>query len=278
AFWPFATPRRLAVLIGDVNERSPDSEREVQGPSVNAAPQAVAGFAKKNGVAVETLKKASGPKGEIYVAHVRTAGVVLANVLAGKVEEALCALPIPKLMRWGAGDTQFARPVHGLMMLHGRTVVPGTVLGLQSGNRTCGHRFMDDGEIVLRQAAEYQETMSAHSVFVDFGLRKLAIEDLLQLEAKKQEGSLGEYRDLLDEVAALVEFPAVYACGFDPSFLEVPQECLILTMRQNQKYFPLFARDAKLMPKFLVVSNMRLKDPSAIVAGNERVVRPRLED
>src|SRR5262249_23259196 len=141
AFWPFATPRRLAVLIGDVNERSPDSEREVQGPSVNAAPQAVAGFAKKNGVAVETLKKASGPKGEIYVAHVRTAGVVLANVLAGKVEEALCALPIPKLMRWGAGDTQFARPVHGLMMLHGRTVVPGTVLGLQSGNRTCGHRF-----------------------------------------------------------------------------------------------------------------------------------------
>jgi glycyl-tRNA synthetase beta chain len=278
AFWPFATPRRLAVLIGNVEEGSSDSEREVQGPSVNAAPQAVAGFAKKNGIAVEALKKAPSPKGEIYVARVRTAGVALANVLAGKVEATLRALPIPKMMRWGAGDAQFVRPVHGLVMLHGEKVVPGTVLGLQSGSHTWGHRFMDEGEIVLGQADEYQETMSTHSVIVDFKSRKSAIDGLLQAEASKHGGSLGEYRDLLDEVTALVEFPAVYVCGFEPSFLEVPHECLILTMRQNQKYFPLFARDGKLLPKFLVVSNMRVKDPQPIVTGNERVVRPRLDD
>ncbi|HKW38203.1 MAG TPA: glycine--tRNA ligase subunit beta [Burkholderiales bacterium] len=274
----FATPRRLAVLIGNVNERSAESEREVQGPPVNAAPQAVAGFAKKNGVAVEALKKARGPKGEIYVARVRTASVALADILAGKVEDALRALPIPKMMRWGASDAQFVRPVHSLVMLHGKKVVPGTVLGLQSGNRTRGHRFMDDGEIVVRQADAYQETMSAHSVIADFGHRKLAIEDFLHVEAGKHNGSLGEYRDLLEEVTALVELPAVYVCGFEESFLEVPQECLILTMRQNQKYFPLFAKNGKLLPKFLVVSNMRVKDPSAIVDGNEKVVRPRLED
>jgi glycyl-tRNA synthetase beta chain len=278
AFWSFATPRRLAVLIGNVSERSHDSEREVPGPSVSAAPQAVTGFAKKNGVAVEALKKAQGPKGEIYVAHVRTPGVTLANVLAGKAEDALRTLPVPKMMRWGEDDAQFARPVHGLVMLHGRKVVPGTVLGLQSGNRTRGHRFMDEGEIVLGQAGEYQETMSAHSVIVDFEHRKSAIDSFLQTEASKHSGSLGEYRDLLDEVTALVELPAIYVCGFDPSFLEVPQECLILTMRQNQKYFPLFSKNGKLLPKFLVVSNMRVKDPSAIIAGNEKVVRPRLDD
>ncbi|HKW39400.1 MAG TPA: glycine--tRNA ligase subunit beta [Burkholderiales bacterium] len=278
AFSSFGTPRRLAVLIGSVTERSPDSEREVQGPSVNAAPQAVAGFAKKNGVAVEALKKAQSPKGEVYVAHLRNAGVALADVLARKVEDALRALPIPKIMRWGSSNTQFVRPVHGLVMVHGKKVVPGTVLGLRAGNRTRGHRFMDNGEVVIKQADEYRETMYAHSVMVDFRLRKLAIEDFLHIEAGKHNGSLGEYRDLLEEVTALVELPAVYVCGFEASFLEVPQECLILTMRQNQKYFPLFAQNGKLLPKFLVVSNMRVKDPSAIVDGNEKVVRPRLED
>ena len=278
AFSSFGTPRRLAVLIGSVTERSPDSEREVQGPSVNAAPQAVAGFAKKNGVAVEALKKAQSPKGEVYVAHLRNAGVALADVLARKVEDALRALPIPKIMRWGSSNTQFVRPVHGLVMVHGKKVVPGTVLGLRAGNRTRGHRFMDNGEVVIKQADEYRETMYAHSVMVDFRLRKLAIEDFLHIEAGKRNGSLGEYRDLLEEVTALVELPAVYVCGFEASFLEVPQECLILTMRQNQKYFPLFAQNGKLLPKFLVVSNMRVKDPSAIVDGNEKVVRPRLED
>src|SRR5882672_7007236 len=278
AYWGLATPRRLAVLIGSVNERSSDSEREVQGPPAGAPPQAVSGFAKKNGVSVESLKKAKGPKGEVYVAQVRTAGVALADVLAGKVEETLRSLPIPKMMRWGAADAQFVRPVHGLVMLHGNKVVPGTVLGRQSDNRTRGHRFMDEGDVVVKRADEYQGTMSEHSVIVNLDSRKAAIESLLKHEAHKQRGALGEYRDLLDEVTALVEFPAVYVGSFDSAFLKVPQECLILTMQQNQKYFPLFDASGKLLPKFLIVSNMRIDDPKHIIAGNERVVRPRLED
>jgi glycyl-tRNA synthetase beta chain len=278
AAWPFATPRRLAVLIGSVSERSPDSEREVQGPPVSAPPQAVSGFAKKNGVSVESLKKTKGAKGDVYVAQVSTTGVALADVLASRVEAALRALPIPKMMRWGAGDAQFVRPVHGLVMLHGKKVIPGKVLGLESGNRTRGHRFMDKGEVVLARAEEYQETMNAHSVIASFESRKSAIDGLLAREAKKQGGSLGEYQDLLDEVTALVEHPSVYAGGFEAEFLEVPQECLILTMRQNQKYFPLFDPKGKLLPKFLIVSNMHVADPRHIIAGNERVVRPRLED
>ena len=274
----FATPRRLAALITGVAARSADSEREVQGPPVGAPPQAVQGFAKKNGVAVEALKKAKGPKGEVYVAHVRTAGVALADVLAGKVEAALKSLPIQKMMRWGSGEAQFVRPVHGLVMLHGKKVVPGVVLGLPSAGKTRGHRFMGGGEIILPGADEYAATLAKHHVVAGFEKRKEAIDGLLRKTAAEQKGALGEYRDLLDEVTALVEEPSIYVGTFDPSFLRVPQECLILTMRQNQKYFPLFDDKGKLLPKFLIVSNMKVADPRHIVGGNQRVVRPRLED
>ena len=145
----FATPRRLAALITKAEERSPDSEREVQGPAVGAPAQAVAGFARKSSVAVEALKKQQTPKGEIYAATVKTAGSALEAALAGLVEAALKSLPIPKAMRWGSGAAQFVRPVHGLVMLHGARVVPGSVLGAASANRTLGHRFLSAGPIVL---------------------------------------------------------------------------------------------------------------------------------
>jgi glycyl-tRNA synthetase beta chain len=275
----FATPRRLAALIADVNDRSPDIEREVQGPPITAAPQAVAGFAKKNGVTVEMLKKKQGPKGEIYFANVSIQGRELGDVLAEMVATALKSLPVAKLMRWGSGEAQFVRPVHGLVMLHGTRVVPGTVLGLQSGNKTRGHRFMGKSEIALANADEYEKKLLEEGkVLVDFGKRKSEIDKQLQAEAKKQNASLGEYQALLDEVTALVEHPSVYVAEFDKAFLDVPQECLILTMRQNQKYFPLFGANAKLLPKFLIVSNMKIDDPRHIIGGNQRVVRPRLED
>jgi glycyl-tRNA synthetase beta chain len=275
----FATPRRLAVLIPGTKERSPDTERDVQGPPVTAAAQAVSGFAKKSGVAVEVLRKEKGSKGEIYVAHVTVTGQVLADALAAKVETALKALPIPKVMRWGSGDAQFVRPVHGLVMLHGSRVIPGKVLGLDSGNRTSGHRFMGIAEIVLGSADAYEKKLlDDGKVLVDFDKRKSEIDRQLQAEAQKQNASLGEYQVLLDEVTALVEFPSVYAGKFDKAYLEIPQECLILTMRQNQKYFPLFDAGGKLLPKFLIVSNMQVADPRHIIGGNQRVVRPRLED
>src|SRR5688572_3555738 len=275
----FATPRRLALRIGRIRERSPDVAKEVQGPPLTAAPQAVAGFAKKNGVEVKDLAKAAGAKGEVYVARVTVAGQSLAEALGGKVEAALKALPVAKLMRWGSGEAQFVRPVHGLVLLHGSKIVPGKVLGIDSGNRTRGHRFLGKPEIVLSGADAYEkELLDQGMVLASFSLRKGAIDSALKEEAQRQKAGLGEYESLLDEVTALVEHPAVYVGEFDKAFLDVPQECLILTMRQNQKYFPLFDTGGKLTGKFLIVSNMQVADPRHIVAGNQRVVRPRLED
>jgi glycyl-tRNA synthetase beta chain len=275
----YATPRRIAVSLTHVNDRSPDVERDVQGPPVSAAAQAVSGFAKKNGVAVEDLRKQKGPKGEIYVAHVVVKGVALAAALAAKVEVALKSLPIHKVMRWGSGEAQFVRPVHGLVMLHGAKVVPGEVLGLQSGNRTRGHRFMGKGEIQLANADEYEARLRDDGkVVADFAARRMEIEKQLKEKASSLKASLGEHESLLDEVTALVEHPSIYVGEFEKKYLEVPPECLALTMRQNQKYFPLFDPAGKLTGRFLIVSNMQVADARNIIGGNERVVRPRLED
>ncbi len=275
----FATPRRLAVLIPDVEGAAADRETEIPGPSASAPAPAIAGFANKHGLAVEKLGRQTTPKGEVVVAHVTIKGVVLEKVLGQLVHDALKALPIPKLMRWGDGDAQFVRPVHGLVMLHGERIVPGTVLGLSSRGTTQGHRFMSRGPIALGRADAYEAKLRDEGrVIADFGARRLDIDAQLKAEAGRQGASLGSYGDLLDEVTALVEHPTVYVGNFDRSFLEVPQECLILTMRQNQKYFPLFDAAGKLQPRFLIVSNMQVRDPRHIVSGNERVVRPRLED
>src|SRR6266849_8229952 len=275
----FASPRRLAVLIPNVVSKATDEPSETSGPSVAAGLKAAEGFAKKHGVTVDALKRVSTAKGEVYVASYTAKGVQLDEVLTQKVEAALKALPISKVMRWGEGEAQFVRPVHGLVMMHGKRVVPGAVLGLPAGNTTSGHRFMGAASIRLANADEYEARLLKDGrVIADFATRKSEIDKQLQAEAKRQNARLGEYQDLLEEVTGLVEFPAVYAGEFDASFLEVPPECLILTMRKNQKYFPLLASDRKLLPKFLIVSNMRVDDPRSIVSGNERVVRPRLED
>src|SRR6267142_5442791 len=274
-----ATPRRLAVQVPNVLDMASDQPRDFTGPSVKAPPEAVAGFAKKHGTDVKALEQRDTPKGRDFVANVTLKGAALDAVLAEIVVEALKKLPIPKIMRWGTSDAQFVRPVHGLVMLHGSRIVPGRVLGLESGNRTRGHRFMSSTEIVLGKADTYEKKLlDEGKVLVDFEKRKDEIDRQFQAEAKKQNASLGEYQVLLDEVAALVEHPSVYVGEFDKAFLEVPPECLILTMRQNQKYFPLFDAGGKLLPKFLIVSNMKVADPRHIVTGNQRVVRPRLED
>src|SRR6185503_14504626 len=235
------------------------------------------GFAKKNGVPTENLIQIDTPKGKIFAYRTVARGSKLGTNLELNIEDSLKKLPIPKVMRWGAGEAQFVRPVHGLVMLHGRKAVPGTVLGLQSGNRTRGHRFMGT-EVALATADDYEKALLGQSVIADFAQRRGEIDSQLKAVAAREKGALGEYQDLLDEVTALVEHPSVYVGSFDASFLAVPQECLILTMRQNQKYFPLFDSAGKLLPKFLIVSNMKLADPRHIVGGNQRVVRPRLED
>jgi glycyl-tRNA synthetase beta chain len=275
----FATPRRLAVQVSGVLAKSPDGTREVQGPSVSAPANAIAGFAKKNGVPAEMLEQRDTPKGKVFVARVTTEGRSLDSTLAAKVGEALRKLPIPKVMRWGDGDAQFVRPVHRLVMLHGSRIVTGSVLGLAAGNTTRGHRFMSAGDLVLANADEYEARLKAEGkVIPAFAERKAMIDAMLISQAIKLGAGLGEYQGLLEEVAALVEHPSVYVGAFDAQFLEIPQECLILTMRQNQKYFPLFDDAGNLLPKFLIVSNMELADPRNIIGGNQRVVRPRLED
>jgi glycyl-tRNA synthetase beta chain len=275
----FATPRRLAVLIPEVAAEAADRVSELSGPSTKAPEPAVAGFAKKAGVAVTSLERRQTPKGEFYVARVKLQGARLKEALPRMVEEALKALPIPKLMRWGAGDAQFVRPVHGVLMLHGAEHVPGTVLGIAARGETEGHRFMGVSPIKLEQAEHYEARLGAEGmVMADFAARRAEIERQLDDAAAREGGALGEHAALLDEVTALVEHPSVYTGRFDPAYLEVPQECLILTMRQNQKYFPLFEPSGRLQPKFLIVSNMRVADARHIVGGNERVVRPRLDD
>jgi glycyl-tRNA synthetase beta chain len=275
----FATPRRLAVLIPEVAAEAADRVSELSGPSTKAAETAVAGFAKKAGVAVASLERRQTPKGEFYVARVQLQGARLKEALPRMVEDTLKALPIPKLMRWGAGDAQFVRPVHRVLMLHGAEHVPGTVLGIAARGETEGHRFMGASLIKLEQAEQYEARLAAEGmVMADFAARRAEIERQLEEAAAREGGALGEHADLLDEVTALVEHPSVYTGRFDPAYLEVPQECLILTMRQNQKYFPLFDPSGRLQPKFLIVSNMRVADARHIVGGNERVVRPRLDD
>ncbi|HET7672470.1 MAG TPA: glycine--tRNA ligase subunit beta [Burkholderiales bacterium] len=275
----FATPRRLAFSIGGVEDKAPGREMEVPGPSAKAPAAAIEGFARKHGVQADKLERRDTPKGPVVVARVQVKGAALDEALPAAVEESLKALPIPKVMRWGSGEAQFVRPVHGLVMLHGERVVPGKVLGLSAGRTTAGHRFLGERTIELRSAEVYEIELKAKGrVIAGFAERREEIERQLKEAAARESGSLGGYADLLDEVTALVEFPQIYAGGFDAAFLEVPQECLILTMRQNQKYFPLFDSAGRLRPRFLIVSNMQTTDPKHIIAGNQRVVRPRLED
>jgi glycyl-tRNA synthetase beta chain len=286
AFRVFCTPRRIATQVSEVLDVAEDSMVEVKGPAVRAAldPQgnptkALLGFARKVEAEVAELERVSDGKQEIFIARKRVKGPTLEFLLPAIVLVGIENLPTPKRMRWGSGDEQFVRPVHGLMMLHGNSVVPGEALGLKSGNKTTGHRFLGKHEIVVGSADEYEQKLAAEgNVIADFDKRRGEIDMQLQAVAKREAGSLGEYRDLLDEVTALVEQPSIYVGSFDASYLSVPQECLILTMRQNQKYFPLFDAQGKLLPKFLIVSNMKVADPRHIIDGNQRVVRPRLED
>ncbi|MEW6353708.1 MAG: glycine--tRNA ligase subunit beta [Pseudomonadota bacterium] len=287
----FATPRRLAVLVKDVADKQPDRIVERKGPALVAAfdkqgapTPALAGFAKSCGVSIEQLHKQSGAKGEYFVARLPQSGEFLEKKLAGIVQASVKALPVAKLMRWGDGEAQFVRPVHGLMMLHGRRVIPGEVLGLKSGHQTKGHRFLGKGPIILECAEDYERALREQGgVVADYAARLRMIEQQLDAAVKKFGATatwrVGETAELLEEVTSLVEFPAVYAGNFDKTFLDVPSECLIVSMRQHQRYFPLADNSGgRLLPHFLFVSNNQTDAPAHIIHGNERVLKARLSD
>ncbi|HYL19540.1 MAG TPA: glycine--tRNA ligase subunit beta, partial [Burkholderiales bacterium] len=284
-FEAYATPRRLAVLVDSVRDQQPEQTIERKGPAIASGlgadgkpTKALEGFARSCGVPVEQLQRMSDGKAEYFVFRSRKPGEALAQHLARIVQEAIKALPIPKLMRWGERDTEFVRPVHALVMLHGQNIVPGEVLGLASGNTTRGHRFLGSGVVRIPTAQAYVQALAEQgAVVASFETRAARARELLQGQAG--DASLGDYEALLNEVTALVESPVVYAARFDEAFLAVPQECLILSMKQHQKYFPLLQADSgKLLNRFLIVSNLETGNPKNIIAGNERVLRARLSD
>jgi len=283
-----ATPRRLAVLLADVLALQPERTLERRGPyatqgldALGQPSQALLGFARSCAVAVEALERSTDAKGEFFVFRTTKRGEPLEAHLSAIVEQALAKLPTPKVMRWGSGEAQFVRPVHGLVMMLGKRAIPGEVLGLPSTNRTTGHRCMGARQIEIASADDYLERMEQEGrVIVDFGRRKELISRQLHGEAREWNATLiPEHQALLQEVSALVEYPKVYRGEFDASFLQVPQECLILSMQQHQKYFPLLEqRTGRLLNGFLIVSNLEAADPQNIIRGNERVLRARLSD
>ena len=282
----FAAPRRLAVLINDVPAAQPDREVERKGPSVQAAfdadgnpTKAVMGFAKSCGVEVDDLQRQQTPKGEWLVFRATEKGKPLAALLVDIVNQSLARLPIPKRMRWGDNTVEFVRPVHWVVMLHGNDVVPGEVLGIQSGKATWGHRFHSNHAIELGAADEYADKLKSKGyVIADFDARRKSIQRQVQDTAKQLGGEAVIDAALLDEVTALNEWPVAVAGEFEKDFLSVPAEALIKTMQDNQKYFPVLDSNGELMNVFITISNIDSKTPEKVKAGNERVIRPRLAD
>ncbi|THG82004.1 glycine--tRNA ligase subunit beta [Pseudomonas sp. A-1] len=277
----YAAPRRLAILVEQLATQQPDREVRLDGPPVQAAfdkdgqpTQAALGFAKKCGVDLEQVDT-SGPKLK-FVQSI--AGQPATSLLPGIVEASLNELPIPKRMRWAARREEFVRPTQWLVMLLGEQVVDCTILTQQAGRVSRGHRFHANHEVRISNPASYAEDLRSAYVIADFAERRALIDARVAELASEQNGKAIVPPALLDEVTALVEWPVPLVCSFEERFLEVPQEALIATMQDNQKYFCLVDEGGKLLPRFITVANIESKDPAQIVAGNEKVVRPRLTD
>jgi glycyl-tRNA synthetase beta chain len=290
SFERFATPRRLAVTIKNVRSVAPEKQvREKVLPvsvALDASGQPTAPLAKKLAALgfpdfpVSDLERASDGKNEAFFLRYSAPGATLADALQAVLDEALGKLPIPKVMKYqrpDGSDVQFVRPVHRLTALHGSEIVPVTAFGVDAGDTTRGHRFLSEGLIAITHADDYAHTLQ-HKGFViaSYADRRESIRAQLIEQAGSDKVVMPDA--LLDEVNSLVEWPVVYACKFEDEFLQVPQECLILTMQTNQKYFALTDDEGRLRSRFLIVSNIATDTPVEIVEGNERVVRPRLAD
>ncbi len=277
----YAAPRRLAVLIRNLDTQQPDRSINVDGPPRQAAfdaegnpTQAALGFAKKCGVELSDIDQ-SGAKLR-FSQHIP--GKATASLLPTIVEDSLNDLPIPKRMRWGARREEFVRPTQWLVMLFGDEVVDCTILAQTAGRESRGHRFHHPENVRISAPANYQEDLRKAYVLADFAERRELISKRTAELAMQQEGTAIVPPALLDEVTALVEWPVPLVCSFEERFLEVPQEALITTMQDNQKYFCLLDVDGKLLPRFITVANVESRDPKQIIEGNEKVVRPRLTD
>ena len=282
----FATPRRLAVLIRDLDMQQADRQVERRGPALKAAFQddgtpskAAEGFARSCGVDIGALEKVETDKGAWLYFRSEQKGETTSALLPNIIDAALASLPIPKRMRWGAGEEQFVRPVHWVVIMLGENVVPAEILGVAAGKITYGHRFHHPEALAISSPGAYAELLGDQGhVIADFAERREMIRNQVREAAAKLGGKPVIDPGLLDEVTALVEWPVALAGGFEEKFLEVPHETLITTMEDNQKYFAVFDDDGKLLPHFITIANIESKNPQMVIEGNERVIRPRFAD
>ena len=282
----FAAPRRLAVKVLNLATQQPSKEIEKRGPAVSAAfdaegkpTKAAEGWARGCGITVEQAERIATDKGEWLVHRAKIEGQPTKNLLNGIVANALAKLPIPKPMRWADKSVQFIRPVHTVTMLLGDELVEGEILGVASARTIRGHRFLGEKEFEIQHADQYPQLLREKgSVVADFNERKAEILAKSQAKATALGGVADIEESLLEEVTSLVEYPNVLAAKFEERFLAVPAEALVYTMKGDQKYFPIYDKDGKLLPHFIFVSNINPEDPTAIIEGNEKVVRPRLTD
>ncbi|MDY0685140.1 glycine--tRNA ligase subunit beta [Pasteurella multocida] len=282
----FAAPRRLAVKVLGLATSQPSKQIEKRGPAVSAAfdaegkpTKAAEGWARGCGISVEQAERVATDKGEWLVHRATIEGQPTKNLLKDMVANALAKLPIPKPMRWADKTVQFIRPVHTVTMLLGDELIEGEILGVESARTLRGHRFLGEREFQISHADQYPALLKEKgSVVADFNERKALILAKSQEKATALGGVADIEDDLLDEVTSLVEYPNVLAAKFEERFLAVPAEALVYTMKGDQKYFPIYDKDGKLLPHFIFVSNINPDDPSKIIEGNEKVVRPRLTD
>ncbi|MFP1763476.1 glycine--tRNA ligase subunit beta [Lonsdalea quercina] len=282
----FAAPRRLALKVTALSSSQPDREVEKRGPAISQAfdasgqpTKAAEGWARGCGITVDQAERLTTDKGEWLLFRAQVKGQAAQTLLPGMVSVALGKLPIPKLMRWGNSDVQFVRPVHTVTMLLGDELIPGTVLGIESARTLRGHRFMGEAEFTIDNADQYPEILLERGkVVADYEARKAMIKRDAEQAAQKIGGKADLSESLLEEVASLVEWPVVLTATFEEKFLAVPAEALVYTMKGDQKYFPVYDEAGNLLPHFIFVANIESKDPQQIIAGNEKVVRPRLAD
>ncbi len=282
----YASPRRLAVLVLGLDSQQPDSENQLFGPPVNAAfdgdgnpTKAAVGFARKCKVSLDELSQIDTGKG-IKLAYTQVQkGLPTEQLLPALVTNSLEQLPIPKRMRWGSERVEFVRPTHWLLMLFGQKVIECNILGQTAGQQSFGHRFHHNKPIVVREPSSYlQQLKDPGYVIADMSERKALIEDQIKKIAVDNQGQAVIDSDLLDEVTGLVEWPVALVGHFDESFLRLPEQALICSMKEHQKYFHMIDDQGKLLPNFITLCNIESSDPAQVVSGNERVIRPRLSD
>ncbi|MEL7798007.1 glycine--tRNA ligase subunit beta [Idiomarina loihiensis] len=281
----YATPRRLAVLVKQVETEQQDKEVERRGPAVNVAfddtgkpTKAAEGWARSNGITVEQADRLKTDKGEWLLHKATVKGQALADLVQGILEAAIKALPIPKPMRWGDSTAQFIRPVHTLTVMLGSELIEAEILETKSARFIQGHRFHSPQGFELDHVDNYLTKLHEAKVIANFEERIETIQSEVSRLASELGGQVIQDDELVEEVAALVEWPVALTASFDQGFLAVPKEPLIVTMKDDQRYFPVEDGKGNLLPQFIFITNIESRDPQQIIKGNEKVVRPRLAD